>query len=90
MDDNQKPDRRHESIDHVHPTDAGLMDPDPTHQPATGVMGDETLVRMTGGGIPPYPGTEGHNEHPAHHPRPGPTVWNDEPQAQRPATDPAK
>lgn len=48
--------RRHESVDHEHPTDAGMMDPDPAHQPATGVMGDETLVRLIGGGIPPYPG----------------------------------
>lgn len=48
--------RRHESVDHVHPTDAGMMESDPAHQPATGVMGDETLVRLRGGGIPGYPG----------------------------------
>jgi hypothetical protein len=70
--------RRHESIDHADPTDAGLMETDPAHLPATGVMGDETLVRMTGGGIPPYPGTEGHDDHPAGDPRPGPTVWDRE------------
>jgi hypothetical protein len=52
----RKNERRHESVDHEHPTDAGMMDPDPAHQPATGVLGDETLVRLTGGGVPPYPG----------------------------------
>ena len=35
--------RRHESVDHDDPTDAGLMDDEET--PGTGVMGDETVVR---------------------------------------------
>lgn len=67
--------RRHESVDHEHPTDAGMMDPDPAHQPATGVMGDETLVRLTGGGIPAYPGVEGDEERRDADPCPGPTEW---------------
>lgn len=67
--------RRHESVDHEHPTDAGMMDPDPAHQPATGVMGDETLVRLTGGGIPAYPGVEGNEEPRDADPCPGPTEW---------------
>ncbi len=35
--------RRHESVDHDHPTDAGLMDD--TDVPGTGIMGDETVIR---------------------------------------------
>lgn len=68
--------RRHESVDHEHPTDAGMMDPDPAHQPATGVLGDETLVRMTGGGIPPYPGVEGDDDRRSDDAHPGPTDWS--------------
>lgn len=68
--------RRHESVDHEHPTDAGMMDPDPAHQPATGVMGDETLVRMTGGGIPPYPGVPGEDDRRSQEAQPGPTDWD--------------
>jgi hypothetical protein len=67
--------RRHESVDHVHPTDAGMMDPDSVRQPATGVMGDETLVRMNGAGMPPYPGVEGGEDRRGTDPRPGPTNW---------------
>jgi hypothetical protein len=37
--------RRHESIDHADPTDAGLMDPEGDAAPGTGIMGDETVVR---------------------------------------------
>lgn len=37
--------QRHESVDHEHPTDAGLMDPAGEEVPGTGIMGDETLVR---------------------------------------------
>ncbi|MCC6790119.1 MAG: hypothetical protein IT336_00455 [Thermomicrobiales bacterium] len=69
--------RRHESVDHEHPTDAGMLDPDPRHQPATGVMGDETLVRVTGGGIPSYPGVEGDVEHLDADAHPGPTEWDE-------------
>jgi hypothetical protein len=69
--------RRHESIDHLHPTDAGLMDPDPAHQPATGIMGDETLVRLIGGGIPAYPGIEGNEDRRGRSAQPGPTRWDD-------------
>ncbi len=49
MADAPGPARRHESLDHVAPTDAGLMDPDGGEVPGTGVMGDETLVRPTPG-----------------------------------------
>ena len=37
--------RRHESIDHVNPTDAGLMDPEGNDVPGTGIFGDETVVK---------------------------------------------
>ena len=37
--------RRHESIDHADPTDAGLKDPEGDDAPRTGIMGDETVVR---------------------------------------------
>lgn len=70
-------DRRHESVDHEHPTDAGMMDPDPTRQPATGVLGDETLVRLTGGGIPPYPGVPGGDDRRSDDAHPGPTHWDE-------------
>jgi hypothetical protein len=53
------PDRipRHESVDHQHPTDVGMMSDDPRHVPGTGVLGDETLVREVPGGLklPPAP-----------------------------------
>ena len=70
-------DRRHESVDHEHPTDAGMMEPDPAHQPATGVMGDETLVRLDQPGMPPYPGVEGGEDRRGADPHPGPTRWSD-------------
>src|SRR3712207_8059299 len=37
--------RRHESVDHIHPTDAGLMDPTGEDAPGTGIFGDETIVQ---------------------------------------------
>jgi hypothetical protein len=50
---------RHESVDHEHPTDAGMLSDDPQHVPGTGVLGDETLVREVPGGLrlptPPAP-----------------------------------
>jgi len=67
--------RTHESVDHVHPTDAGLMDPSGEQIPATGVMGDETLVRMTSEGVAPYPGAPPHPEHRGGEAHPGPTRW---------------
>ncbi len=39
--------RRHESVDHEQPTDAGLMDE--TDVPGTGIMGDETVVQPAPG-----------------------------------------
>lgn len=39
---------RHESVDHQHPTDAGLMNDGDNEVPGTDIMGDETLVRSTG------------------------------------------
>ena len=58
--------RRHESVDHIHPTDAGLMDETGEEAPGTGIFGDETVVHDRDDGRPPgiYP------EPPAH---PGPT-----------------
>ena len=49
--------RRHESVDHVHPTDAGLMDPTGEDVPGTGIFGDETIVHDRDDGKPPgiYP-----------------------------------
>ncbi|HEY7029822.1 MAG TPA: hypothetical protein VH482_00780 [Thermomicrobiales bacterium] len=69
--------RSHESIDHVHPTDAGLMEPNGEQVPATGVMGDETLVRITGEGQAPYPGAPPYPERRGRGARPGPTRWTD-------------
>jgi hypothetical protein len=77
MDERRDSERRHESVDHINPTDAGLMEPDPAHQPATGVMGDETLVRMIGGGIRAYPGVTGDDDRSSGAARPGPTRWDD-------------
>jgi hypothetical protein len=58
MSDRPPEERRHESLDHVNPTDEGMMDPDPARKPATGVMGDETLIRAVEGNVPSYPGLE--------------------------------
>jgi hypothetical protein len=69
--------RTHESVDHVHPTDAGLMDPTGELIPATGVMGDETLVRLTSEGQAPYPGAPPHSGHRRGEAHPGPTEWPD-------------
>ena len=68
---------RHESVDHQHPTDAGLMDPDGGEVPGTGILGDETLVRDADGqGVPGlYPAPAAHTGGPA---RPGPTPTLDE------------
>ena len=64
--------RRHESIDHVDPTDAGLMDPTGLDAPGTGIMGDETVVRDLNDGMPPgiYPDAPAHTGGAVH---PGPT-----------------
>ncbi|MCC7023618.1 MAG: hypothetical protein IT338_12390 [Thermomicrobiales bacterium] len=64
--------RRHESVDHVDPTDAGLMDPTGQDAPGTGIMGDETIVRdLEDGRVPGiYPGQPAHTGGAAH---PGPT-----------------
>lgn len=66
------PERRHESVDHEHPTDEGLLDPTGAEVPGTGIFGDETLVRDVDDGHPPglYPTAPGHTGGPA---RPGPT-----------------
>ena len=63
--------RRHESVDHVHPTDAGLMDPT-GDAPGTGIFGDETIVHDRDDGKPPglYPDPPAHTGGVAH---PGPT-----------------
>ena len=77
MDRDQGNDCRHESVDHQHPTDAGLMDPAGDEVPGTGIMGDETLVRDTDGqGVPGlYPAPAPHTGGAA---RPGPTPASDE------------
>ncbi len=64
--------RRHESVDHTHPTDAGLMDPSHEDAPGTGIMGDETIVHDLNDGKPPgvYPDPPAHTGGVAH---PGPT-----------------
>jgi hypothetical protein len=63
--------RRHESVDHVDPTDAGLMDPTRQDAPGTGIMGDETVVRDLDDGQPPgiYPDPPAHTGGAAQVPR---------------------
>ncbi len=72
MERDEQAERRHESVDHRHPTDAGLMDPTEGEVPGTGILGDETLVRDADGhGMPGlYPAPPAHTGGPAH---PGPT-----------------
>ena len=72
MERDERAERRHESVDHEHPTDAGLMDSDGGEVPGTGILGDETLVRDADGqGVPGlYPAPAAHTGGPAH---PGPT-----------------
>jgi hypothetical protein len=74
---------RHESVDHVHPTDAGLMDPTGEEVPGTGILGDETLVHDLGDGKPPgiYPDPPAHTGGLAH---PGPTPAEIEDEVERP------
>ena len=64
--------RSHESIDHEHPTDAGLMSTVDEAAPATGILGDETLIRDADGqpGAGVYPAARSHTGGVAH---PGPT-----------------
>lgn len=75
-------DRRHESLDHAHPTDEGLLAPEADEVPGTGIMGDETLVRDADGeGVPGiYPGPAAHTGGAAH---PGPTPAAAEDEANR-------
>jgi hypothetical protein len=64
--------RRHESVDHIHPTDAGLMDETGEEAPGTGIFGDETVVHDRDDGRPPgiYPEPPAHTGGAAY---PGPT-----------------
>ena len=75
--------RRHESVDHIDPTDAGLMDPEGDDVPGTGIMGDETVVRDLDDGRPPgiYPDSPAHTGGIAH---PGPTSASIEDTIERP------
>lgn len=75
---------RHESVDHVHPTDAGLMDPKAEDVPGTGIFGDETIVHDRDDGKPPglYPAPPAHTGGEAH---PGPTPASVEDEIERPA-----
>ena len=73
--------RRHESVDHVHPTDAGLMDPTGEDAPGTGIFGDETIVHDRDGKPPGlYPDPPAHTGGVAH---PGPTPAEVEDQIER-------
>ena len=76
--------RRHESVDHIHPTDAGLMDPTGEDAPGTGIFGDETIVHDRDDGKPPglYPDPPAHTGGVAH---PGPTPAAIEDAIERPA-----
>lgn len=64
--------RRHESVDHENPTDAGLMTSPEDEAPGTGIFGDETLVHDENPAGPPgiYPAPKAHTGGVAH---PGPT-----------------
>jgi hypothetical protein len=75
--------RRHESIDHINPTDAGLMDPEGDDAPGTGIMGDETVVRDLDDGRPPgiYPDPPAQTGGVA---RPGPTPAAEVDQIEQP------
>ncbi len=77
--------RRHESIDHVDPTDAGLMDTTETDAPGTGIMGDETVVRDLDDGKAPgiYPDPPAHTGGVAH---PGPTPARVEDAIEKPGS----
>lgn len=74
--------KRHESVDHLDPTDAGLMDAS-GDAPGTGIMGDETIVHDLDDGRPPgiYPGPPAHTGGLAH---PGPTSAAVEDEIERP------
>jgi hypothetical protein len=74
---------RHESVDHVNPTDAGLMDPTGEDVPGTGILGDETIVRDLDDGRPPgiYPDPPSHTGGAAH---PGPTAAGIQDEIERP------
>ena len=76
--------RRHESVDHAHPTDAGLMDPTGEDVPGTGIFGDETIVHDRDDGKPPglYPDPPAHKGGVAH---PGPTAAAVEDEIERPS-----
>jgi hypothetical protein len=76
--------RRHESIDHTNPTDAGLMDPEGDDAPGTGIMGDETVVHDLDDGRPPgvYPAPPAHTGGIAY---PGPTPSAIEDEIERPS-----
>lgn len=58
-----KPESRHESVDHINPTDLGLMEAGPPDEvPGTGIFGDETLVHDENPKGPPgiYPAPPAH------------------------------
>lgn len=75
--------RRHESIDHVNPTDAGLMDPEGDDVPGTGIFGDETVVKDINPDGPAgiYPDAPAHTGGAAH---PGPTPASVEDAIEKP------
>jgi len=73
---NRNPAQGHESVDHEHPSSAGLLEADSPEAevPGTGIMGDETLVRDADGeGVPGlYPAAPAHTGGDAQ-PGPGPS-----------------
>ena len=75
--------RRHESVDHVNPTDAGLMDPEGDDVPGTGIFGDETIVNDFNPDGPAgiYPDPPAHTGGIAH---PGPTPASVEDAIEKP------
>jgi len=64
--------RRHESVDHEHPTDIGIGAPVEEDAPGTGIFGDEVLVKDIDPDHMPglYPDGPAHTGGVAH---PGPT-----------------
>ena len=69
MDELHATDRTHESLDHEHPTSAGLMSDD--REPGTDIFGDETVVRPAAGVDVPglAPDDPPHRPGEAHHGR---------------------
>lgn len=84
----KRPVPSHESVDHIHPTEAGLEEPESIQSPGTGIMGDETLIHPNEPRMPHYPGID-QDAHPGPHgqdAQPGPTKWPNRPDASHDGT----